>query len=127
MLSRDAWLVRGWSSRRGLSGEVTGSAAQDGLRDGHQQEHRQQQGDGGAAQALAQAAEHQFDIPGFQHGAPVQVKAETAGHVDRFPDHQHQRVEARWSGVPASANPAWRRLISVCQLQSSSTCCGSSR
>ncbi|MNO77009.1 hypothetical protein D3C76_681040 [compost metagenome] len=54
---------------------------------------QQQHGIGAADQALAQAAEHQFDVPGFQLRAAVQVEGEAAGHVDRLPDHQHQCIE----------------------------------
>lgn len=53
----------------------------------------QQQGVGDTGQALAQAAEHQLDVPGFQLGAAVQVEGEAAGDVDRLPDDQHEGVE----------------------------------
>ncbi|MNE69612.1 hypothetical protein D3C80_1653450 [compost metagenome] len=42
---------------------------------------------------MAQASEHQLDIPGFEHGASVQVQAEAAGDINRFPDDQHPHVE----------------------------------
>ncbi|MNY59992.1 hypothetical protein D3C86_1964970 [compost metagenome] len=56
------------------------------------QAEAQQQHQAGLAEALEQAAECQFEVPGFQLAAPVEVQTEAAGDVDRLPDHQHQGV-----------------------------------
>ena len=48
----------------------------------------EQQGIGAAGQALAQAAEGQFDIPGFQGGTAIEIEGESAGHIDRLPENQ---------------------------------------
>ncbi|MOA36410.1 hypothetical protein D3C78_1579320 [compost metagenome] len=50
-----------------------------------QHEHQQHQHRGHAAQALAQASEHQLDVPRLEDRAPVQVEAETAGDIYRLP------------------------------------------
>ncbi|MNQ51351.1 hypothetical protein D3C85_653300 [compost metagenome] len=63
---------------------------------GGAQDHAQRNGErqhGQAAQALAQVAQHQFDVPGLQGRAPVEIKAEAARHVDRPPKHQDQDIE----------------------------------
>ncbi len=58
-----------------------------------QQRATQQHGIGAAGQALAQAAEGQFDVPGFQCRAAIEVEGETTGHVHRLPDDQQQDIE----------------------------------
>ena len=58
-----------------------------------QQTRRQQHAEHAVVQALAQTAEDQFNVPGFELRAAVQVQAETAGDIHRSPGHQDQRIK----------------------------------
>ena len=67
MLSREAWLVSGWSSRRGLSGVMTGSAAQTVCAVGTSRIAASSSVTAALLKRWRNAAKHQLDIPGLQH------------------------------------------------------------
>ncbi len=60
---------------------------------GKYQPDAHQYGIGRTDQALTQASEDQFYVPGFKNRAAIQIQREAAGDIYRFPKYQRQGIE----------------------------------